>query len=544
MADAPKHPGTPRRGLGDPSAYPGSNLPPNTPPTGASRLPRTGKRDASGRLQGGAAPSRLAEVPEDDFVPDWDPTAELGATGLRQFSGIVREELLPRLTGSLATKIYTEMAANDAIVKAALQAIDLTTRQVQWHVDPAGPSAADKEAAVFLESVRHDMAHTWTDHISEAMTKLVHGWSLFEIVYKKRGGPTDDPHTSSRFNDGRIGIRKLSIRAQDTLFRWQFDRTGGIQGMIQRPPPDYWERAIPIEKALLYRTAMRKNNPEGESILRGAYRAWHFKKRIEEIQAIGIERDLAGLPVALVPPALLSKTASPADQAILAELKKIVTNIRNDEQAGIVFPLLHDQHGNLLYDLKLLTTGGRRAFDTNAVLSYYDQRISMALSSDFLLLGHAKVGTESLGVVKLGMFSVAIGAFLDEIAEVLNRYLVPRLFALNGWQLEQLPRFSHEAVESADLKDVGEYLANLAKAGMPLFPDQELEAYAKRVAKFPISPQAQTTRALREQEGGAKPGAEAPDAGQSHLDGRAAADTTVESPATAGRRRAAAAPSS
>ena len=36
--------------------------------------------------------------------------------------------------------------------------------------------------------------------------------------------------------------------------------------MRQQPPPDYQFRVIPIEKALLFRTTIRKNNPEGQAL--------------------------------------------------------------------------------------------------------------------------------------------------------------------------------------------------------------------------------------------------------------------------------------
>lgn len=52
---------------------------------------------------------------------------------------------------------------------------------------------------------------------------------------------------------------------------------------------------------MLFRTESVKDNPEGRSILRNAYRSWYFKRRIQEIEAIGIERDLAGLPVIHAP---------------------------------------------------------------------------------------------------------------------------------------------------------------------------------------------------------------------------------------------------
>ena len=72
-----------------------------------------------------------------------------------------------------------------------------------------------------------------------------------------------------------------------------------------------------MEKCLLFRTQTHKNNPEGRSILRNAYRSWYFKKRIEEIEGVGIERDLAGIPIAYVDPAIMSAGATADQQAML-----------------------------------------------------------------------------------------------------------------------------------------------------------------------------------------------------------------------------------
>lgn len=450
--------------------------------------PPRAARDASGRLRPGANAQSV------DFysqpMPAWTPEMELGATGLIQYSGIVREELLPKLQGILAIRIFKEMADNDPVVGASLASIDLIVRRTGWRVEAAGPDQEDRAAADFLTSIKEDMAHTWTDHVSEAMTMLQFGWSYFEIVYKVRNGPSRDPHLNSRFSDGKIGVRKLAIRAQDSLFRWLFDGQGGIQALVQNPPPDYWQRTIPIDKALLYRVAQRKNNPESRSILRTAYRPWWFKKRIEEIQAIGIERDLAGVPVALVPPQLLSVNASTADASLLATIKKIVTNIRNDEQAGIVFPLLYDAQGHELYKLSLMTTGGRRQFDTVAVVNYYDERITLAMLTDFMLLGQGRTGSFALAESKISNFSNSMGAYLDSIEEVLNRYLVPRLFELNGWDLENLPKFRHEPVESVDLANLGDFINKVAGAGMQIFPSKtgEVEDYILRAAHLPHNP--------------------------------------------------------
>ncbi|NBO56040.1 MAG: hypothetical protein EBU84_15960, partial [Actinobacteria bacterium] len=216
---------------------------------------------------------------------------EAGSTGLRRTSGYIFEEFLPQLQGYRAINTYREMRDNDPIVGAILFAIDKLIRQVQWRVQPATNSVEDKRAAKFVESCMHDMSTSWEDTISEILSMLPYGWSLHEIVYKKReGNEASVSENRSRYDDGYIGWRKLPIRAQDTRQEWIFDKNGGIMGMVQSAPPDFTLRTIPIEKALLFRTTSDKNNPEGRSILRNAYRPWYFKRRIEEIEAIGVER--------------------------------------------------------------------------------------------------------------------------------------------------------------------------------------------------------------------------------------------------------------
>ncbi len=410
--------------------------------------------------------------------------SEVGLSGLPRMGGTVYEEFLPQLQGLKAVKVYREMSTNDPVVGAILFAVDMLLRQVSWRVEPASPEAADQEAAEFLESCLGDMSVTWEDTVSEILSMLVYGWSYHEIVYKRRLGDQRDPTKRSRYTDGRVGWRKIAGRSQDTLYQWEFDDHGGVQAMVQQAPPDYSLRRIPIEKGLLFRTRVHKGSPEGYSVLRNAYRPWYMKKRIEEIEAIGIERDLAGLPIAWVPPELLSQGATAEQKAMLEAIKKIVRNVRRDEQEGIVFPLAY-RDGEKVFDFGLLSTGGRRQFDTDAVVARYDQRIAMTILADFILLGHEKVGSLALSTSKTKLFTIACSAWLDSIAAVLNRHAVPRLFVLNGLDTERLPRLVPGEVDAPDLKELGEFVKNLAGTGMELFPDDKLENYLRQAAKLP-----------------------------------------------------------
>lgn len=745
---------------------------------------------------------------------------EVGATGLKRFSGWVLEEFLPELTGWKGVAVYREMSLNDPTVSAVLSAIKLLCRRVKWFSEAASKNAADQDAAEFLETCMNDMSNTWIDTIDEILSMLEYGYSVQEIVYKRRNGDTLDSSGRSKYKDGRIGWRRLPIRSQDTIYRWHFDNHGGIEGVEQLAPPTYIQAVIPVEKFLLFRTTTFKNDPHGRSILRAAYRcfsadtelltqngwklvgdittddtvatlnrdsgktefespsetqsyfhqgemvlahsryvdqlvtpnhrmwvrrahkedfefieaaeckpsvnftsrvdydrpglkevriagetcnatdwcmflglwlaegstsrqkgfdcgevnvcqksgakadevreilaklpwsfsersestsgmvrwrhyrkdlftelaplgsarkkyipryvlenasraeleallagyylgdggllggdgkyagtkrvatasdqladdlmeaalkcghratkrwhasngfsggrggfwmvvfgkhftdrmkttwssveyagevfcvttkngvvlsrrngkaswsgnSWYLKKNIENIEAIGIERDLVGLPMALVPPELLSQNASQAQKATLAAIKDMTINVRRNSQEGMVFPQAYDQNtGKPLYDFKLLSTGGTRQFNTTEIINRYDQRIAMTALADFILLGQDKVGSFALASSKTNLFSTAIGAFLDIVAEVFNRYAIPRLFALNDFKITGYPKLKHGDLGSVDLNELGNYIQKLAQAGMPLFPNDALQKHLMEIAGMPAT---------------------------------------------------------
>jgi len=409
---------------------------------------------------------------------------ELGVSGLRQNRGVIMEEPLRQLQGQRGRKVFREMSLMDDVVSGALAAIKMLVRQVDWWEEPASNDNPDDIAnAEFLGEVREDMSHTWEDFISDTLGMVIYGWSYHEIVYKRRSGSNPQPGLASRFDDDRIGIRKLHVRGQDTLERWDIDEDGGIKGMVQQV--DGKRYYIPIEKALLFRVDSHKNNPEGQSMLRGAYRSWYFKKRHQEIEAIALERDGTGIAVAWVPPKILASGATPADRAIRTEVEKIVVNLRVDEQAGILMPLAYDANGKKVYDLELMASPGTRSIESDKVINRYDRGIAGSMLADFILLGHEQHGSHALSSDKTTLFATALGSILDSAQAVLNRHLVPRLFRLNGIDADDLPRWQHGDIESVALSELAGFVEAMARAGAPIFPDDELEDHLREMANLP-----------------------------------------------------------
>jgi hypothetical protein len=305
-------------------------------------------------------------------------TAEMGVpTGQRWAT--YHEDFLPQLRGHNAVKYYREMSDNDATIGAILFGIEMLIRQVDWPVEPGGETPADEEAAAYLESCKDDMSHSWPDFISTVLSFLPYGWSFHEIVYKLRDGD------NSQFDDGRVGWRKLAHQPQETLWEWDLDSHGGVQGF--KWTAGGLKGEIPIEKGLLFRTTTARG-PNGRSVLRNAFRSYQFKKRLEEILVIGVDRDLNGLPV----------FGMPADDVIdqgdmFEEAKKLVTRIHRDEQWGVVLPLEYDESGNALYSFDVMRSDAHLSLNSTAV---YISQLSNAIA-DVVLAGFINLGKDAVG---------------------------------------------------------------------------------------------------------------------------------------------------
>lgn len=401
---------------------------------------------------------------------------EIGNTGLRESAGTIYEEFLPRLQWPRAGAVYQEMSYNDPVITAILLCSRQLIRKVEWSIEPASKSAADAEAAEFLRSCMNDMSTTWSAFIDDLMSFFEYGWSYMEVVYKKRNG-TKGKKGSSKYDDNRIGWRKISGRSQTTLHSWEIDEYGSIRGMRQYTSDGIV--FIPIERALLFRTTTARNNPEGKSFLRGAYRPWYFKKHIEEVEGIGIERDLAGLPVITAPAGLdLFDADNPKAVETKNNALKLVSSIRRDKNEGIV---LSDG-----WKIELLSSNSNRQFDTNSVINRHDQRIAITMLSDIVMMGGDKVGSFALAKTKESMLAAALDAQLANVLDILNEIAVPRLFALNTFTgLTGLPKFKVTSVITPNLTELGNFIKALSGAQMPLFPDIDLENYLRRLVNFP-----------------------------------------------------------
>jgi len=425
------------------------------------------------------ATDEVVELGQEELI------TELGVTGLRVSGGVVYEEFLRQLDGEQGRKMFREMSENDPVVSSMLYAMEMVLRGVPLEVEPYSEEPEDEEPAEFLDSLFGDMSHSYHQFMSEWMAVPTYGFGPFEVVYKFRNGVQATPGESSIYDDGKMGVRKLAIRHPDTLIRWMMDEHGGIHAMEQSTTTG--PVTLPIQKLLLFTVRSRKGNPEGTSLLRGAYKPYYRKKRIEDIESIGLERDLAGLPHFTVPPEWLAATAGSDEATALSDLKKIGKNLKVDEQSCLITPALFDKEGNKLFEFELVSSGGERSFDTVAIRNGYSYDIARTTLFDVILLGQDQVGSFALAKSKAEFWAMGMSSLLDTRDDVLNRHLVPRIMGMNGYPLDRLPQWRHGKIESVDLEAIGAFIQNLALSGYLMFPsaDGELEREINRMAGLP-----------------------------------------------------------
>ena len=421
-------------------------------------------------------------------------TEEMGISGLNVFSGYVMEEFLTELQGDRGRKVYREMADNDPIAGAFLYAVEVLLKAAGFYVE-ASEEDTDGFYKEWVEGVFNDMEHTFSDFLSEAFSMMVFGFSLLEMVFKRRMGPTfSDPSKKSKYTDGKIGIQMLAGRAQETLSRWDLDEKNNVVGFWQRPPNKGGEIYIPIERLLHFRTTIKKNNPEGRSILRNSYTSWFFKKNMQMIEAIGVERDLAGLPVMYVPNEILK---NPSYATTKAQYTKVVRDLKYNSQAGLVLPsdLYANPDGeftnNQKVRLELVSTSGTRSINIGEVVNRHERNQLLSVLGAYLLLGtgggkgSSSGGSYALSQTMDQLFTNGLQSLLDSVFETLNRILLPRLWGLNGFDFAMMPTMRAGKVHQVDLASLGDFVQKISSAGILLGGDIEVENALREKADLP-----------------------------------------------------------
>ena len=423
---------------------------------------------------------------------------EISTVGLKVSNDRIYEEMKKELRWPSVVTTYKQMGY-DATIAAAIELFEMMIARVDWQVVPPMDATPEQiKKAKFVEQCKDDMEHTWMEFIQEITSFLTYGFSVHEKVYRRRL-----IEAGSKYSDGLIGWKRIPVRSQDTIEKFLFSDDGrDVIGVQQDLSTSYDltrfrnvlsttnKIEIPRKKFLLFRTNPKRNNPEGNSPLKKVYFAWKYRTLIEEQEAIGISRDMVGMPVIKIPPRYMSDDATPEEKGIYEYYQKIIRNIHNNEQTGLVLPQAHDPESRQpLFDFELMGVQGGKQYDTDKIIKRWDNKILTLLFADFLKMGQDQVGSFALAGEKTSLMSMAVEARLQEISNTLNYDLIPQTFKLNGWSDTDYPQFRYGNLNEVDIEE-------FSKAIQRIFSVNAIEADRPvmnkiRTTVFKVDPKAE-----------------------------------------------------
>jgi hypothetical protein len=424
----------------------------------------------------------------------------LGVAGDNTRTGQIRaDEFIPELRGKNAIRKYREMRDNDSTIGAVMYAAEQVLRDVKLKVEPANDTEEAKREADFVESIFDDMDHSLDDHIAESLSSLSYGFAWFEVVYKRRVGPTKrSPKKNSKYTDGRMGVRKIACRAPWTVSRFDVEpKSGDVLGIYQDVGYGSGKHYIPTTKSLYYRTTVLNGDPSGRSILRNAYSSYVYLNNLQSIEAIAVERELAGIPVARIPSEYLSSDASAAQSGFVGNLQQILRDVKFNEQGYIITPsdTYPDKDGSptniRLVDIELMSSNGKRNLDIDPIVRRYQHDIARSVLSEFLMLGGGNNGSYALSKSKTDLFLRALESYIQAIVDVLNKQLVERLWQLNGLNYDLMPCIKAGDVAPHDLREIAAFLRNLNGADINVSDHPEVIQDLMDIAELNYDPNAE-----------------------------------------------------
>lgn len=425
--------------------------------------------------------------------PRSSPFKEIGGSGTSVMGGYVETfEKDPRLAGSNRYKTIHDMVINTSIVAAGTRQFLNLLAKPKWSVEPKKENGSDtataeaQELADFVDEVLNDCVTSWYRVVRKAGLYLFQGFGIQEWTAKRR-------------DDGKIGFQDIESRPWQTIERWDVDAQGTVMGVIQRPAMGdicY----IPREKILYLVDDTLTDSPEGIGIFRHCVPDANTLARYKELEMMGFERDMRGIPVGKAPMAKLKEMVSNGQikeedyDAALAPLRKFVQMQAKGKATGIIMD--SDVYDGMTGDgeqptaqakwgIELLTGTPGSSPELNLAVDRLTASLARLIGIEGILLGSGSGGSFALSKDKSSNLYLNVQSCLGCVVEAVNRDLIGALWTLNGFDDALKPKCKTEEVAFKDIEQIVATLTGMAQAGAVLAPDDPAINEVRHIVGLP-----------------------------------------------------------
>lgn len=308
------------------------------------------------------------------------------------------------------------------------------------------------------------------------------GWSPFEMVFEDG---------EDRWQ-GLWKLKKLAYihpMSLDTLKPWEV-AAGGDKITVLRQKPDAFYgsngrsvgsqntypngvREIKFNRVAYSSYAATNTQPIGNSLFDAAYIPWKEKQLLQDLTLVGVQKDLAGMPVLGAPSDLLSKAAedpSSTEAGMVEQLKNNLANLHAGDQAFSIIPTdTHSDNGSgqRQFELKFLgIEGGSKAFDVVELVEQRKRSIFNVFSCQNMISGENGGGSYNLLEGQSSIQAHAVELDNMVIDDMFNRQVFRKLMLLNGMKPANeadIPIWKSGDVQEISMDEYGKYINRVAR---------------------------------------------------------------------------------
>lgn len=409
------------------------------------------------------------------------PSKPAGSDGVAAPSGfLVSPEANRKLIGSEKWRNYDSYMANIAIVSAAVLVRGWLLGSAKWSAapNPKGKQGGKLGVEIVTEGMLEaSMPKPWRNVIRRQGMKTLRGFALHEGILRKR-------------KDGRLVYGEFGDRPQWSVYRWDKPDEQGSWVGIEQQTPLGGRFYIPRERLFYSVEDTTTPSPDGVGMLRYVAEYADTLTRYRQLEGIGFDGDLRGMPIGWAPLAKLKQQAIAAGIAetdtaklrsyIEAQVSFLTTILKNyikmPNQSLLMDSAQYtqpDEKGTIVsgkeWGFELVKSQMSAAPELRAAIGGLNADIARILGVEHMLMGDSE-GARSVHEDKTAMFEVGVNATLSDLVDDAQFGPAARLIAVNGLDPETdtpklQARIDRKAVEAA-----ARMLQSIAAAGMPLNP--------------------------------------------------------------------------
>lgn len=353
-----------------------------------------------------------------------------------------------------------EAMSNDTTLASALNAVQTIALRVPRFIEPYNETPTHQKRAEFVNQClgitidNNDMTHSFDEFLREALSMNKFGFSIHEKVFRVRR-----KKFGSKYDDGKVGVKRLPIRPQKTIEEFIYDDDGReIVGVTQRQSK---QRITALEKAirkagqnitkkfngdvviprnsfLLFQADSSNGLGEGVSPLTYVYDTWRDRQRYKDLEGIAASKNLNGLPVIWMPSEYMTSDPDDEMSKVYRTLVDGVSKIAIGQQSSLALPSDREDmtgQGGKLFDFSLMSSSSS---NITAITSIIER-----LNKEMLACLFADDGGSDTDSTKTSRLNMLVENRVKEIFTVLNNDLIPHLFRLNGWDDTKTPEIKY-----------------------------------------------------------------------------------------------------